>query len=342
MKMKAAVLENFDAPLVIREVETPSIGPEEALIRVRACGVCGTDLKIASGKLPGVPLPHIPGHEIAGDVSAVGERVTGLQVGDRVTLHLYIPCGKCHYCRRGMESLCENLLGHVGFNRNGGLAEYVKVRASNVFPIGETMPYPEAAILTDAVATPYSALRKRAKLRKGQKLVVVGTGGLGLHAIQIAKSIGAKVVAVDIDAHHLEKAGECGADLLLNPQKEDVPEKIRKFTRRGADVIADFVGQPETLEKDLEWLAPGGKLLLVGYSPVRPLFSVSSINMVLGAKEILGCRASTLKDLAEVITWVQDKKIKPVVEDRFPLEEVNQVYERLREGKVTGRIVVEP
>ena len=340
--MKAAVLESFDAPLVIRDVEIPTIGPEDALIRVRACGVCGTDLKIASGKLPGTPLPHIPGHEVAGEISAVGDRVTGLQAGDRVTLHLYIPCGRCPYCRRGMESLCENLQGHVGFNMNGGLAEYMKVRASNVFPIGESMPYPEAAILTDAVATPFNALRKRAKLRKGESLVVVGTGGLGLHAVQIAKAIGAKVVAVDIDPRHLEKAEECGADLLLNPQKDDVPEKIRKFTRRGADVIADFVGQPETLEKDPEWLRPGGKLLLVGYSPVRPLFSVSSINMVLGAKEILGCRASTLKDLAEVITWVQEKKIKPIVEDRIPLQEINRVYERLREGKVTGRIVVEP
>ena len=340
--MKAAVFDRYDAPLAIREVEAPEVGPGQALIRVRACGLCGTDLKILSGKIPGVPLPHIPGHEIAGEVVEIGPGVQGIKTGDRVAVHFYLTCGRCRYCLTQQDSLCENLAGQLGFHRNGGLAEFVAVPAVNALPLGERVSFAQGAILADAVATPYQALRRKAGLRPGEVVIVVGAGGLGLHAVQIAKALGARVLAVDLIESHLQKAAELGADILLLPERDSVLEVIRQATGgAGADVVIDLTGQPETLERDLDWLCPAGKLLVVGYSPNRP-FAVSSLNMVLRGLQIIGCRASTRQDLAEVISWVEEKKIVPVVEDILPLSKVNEAYERLRAGKVIGRIVLEP
>ena len=340
--MKAAVLDRYDAPLVIREVDVPKVGPGEVLIRVRACGLCGTDLKIASGKIPRVPLPHIPGHEIAGEVFAIGPGVQGIKAGDRVAVHFYLTCGKCRYCQTNQDSLCENLRGQLGFQINGGLAEFVVAPAVNAVPLGDRVSFAQGAILADAVATPYQALRRRAGVQPGEVVIVTGAGGLGLHAIQIAKALGAKVLAVDKVESHLKKAAEMGADILLRSDQDSILEVIRQATGgAGADVVIDLVGQAETLERDLEWLRSAGKLLVVGYSP-NHTFAVSSMGMVSRGLQIIGCRASTRQDLAEVIAWVEEGKILPMVEDILPLSKVNEAYERLRAGKVIGRIVLEP
>ena len=340
--MKAAVLENYNAPLAIRLVELPSLGPKDVLVQVKACGLCGTDLKIVSGAFPDIPLPHIPGHEIAGEISKVGDQVAEVHIGQRVAVHFYLTCGSCRYCHGGMDSLCENLRGQLGFNLNGGMAEFVKVPVTNVIPIGNTITFPQAAILADAVATPYNALKVQAGLQEGQLLVVVGAGGLGLHAVQIAKALGARVIAVDIAQPHLMKAAELGADRVLHFDRDNIEEAIRKENQGSlADIVLDLVGKPGTIERGLEWLRPAGKLLLVGYHLSQP-FSVSSRQMVSKGLKILGCRASTCRDLAEVISMVEDKKILPVVDSVLPLTEVNEAYDMLKAGKVIGRIVIEP
>lgn len=269
--MKAAVLNHYDAPLTIQEVDMPAPGPEEVLVRVRACGLCGTDLKIASGKFPNVPLPHIPGHEVAGEVYKIGEKVSGFHAGDRVAVYFYWTCGQCRYCRSGQDSLCTRPKGQVGFHLNGGLAEFLKVPASNVLPIGDLLSFPQAAVLADAVATPYQALVDKARLQRDEVLVIVGAGGLGLHGVQIAKALGARVIIVDIDDRHLEKAAEVGADILLHSGRDRITDSIRKETGgEGADVVMDLVGLPETLDRELEWLRPAGRFLVVGYSTTRP------------------------------------------------------------------------
>ncbi|MFH0813249.1 MAG: alcohol dehydrogenase catalytic domain-containing protein, partial [Pseudomonadota bacterium] len=340
--MKAAVIERFEAPLVIRDVEVPAIGPEEVLVRVRACGICGTDLKIISGQVSKVSLPHIPGHEIAGEVCEVGDQVKEVSIGDRVAVYSYLTCGQCRYCQAGRDSLCENLKGQVGTNLAGGMADFVKVPASNVLRTGSSIPFPQAALLNDAVSTPYHALRSRAELKEGDVLVIVGVGGLGLHAVQIAKILGAKVFSVDINDRHLEKAAELGADVVLNPNRDDVAQVIYgESGRHGADVVMDLVGQPETLEQDLEWLCPGGKLLVVGYNLTRT-FSVLPHTMITRELEILGCRSKNRREVAEVIRWVEEKKIIPVVDELYSLARVNEAYDRLRSGEVMGRVVVEP
>ena len=340
--MKAAVIERFEAPLVIREVDVPVIGPEEVLIRVRACGLCGTDLKILSGKFSETPLPLIPGHEIAGEVHEVGNQVKGVSVGVRVVVYIYFSCGVCRFCKAGRDSLCEDSSGHIGFDVNGGMAEFVKAPASSVMQFGSSLSFPQAAALPDAASTVFHALVTRAGLKEGESLVILGVGGLGLNAVQIARTIGAKVFAVDIKDKHLEKATERGAEVALNPDRDDIAEAIqRESGRPGADVVLELTGHPQSMEQGLEWLGSGGKLLVVGYNLTHPS-SVFSHSLVRREVEILGCRAMTRRDLAETIKWAEDKKIVPVVDELIPLAEINQAYDRLKEGKVMGRLILEP
>jgi propanol-preferring alcohol dehydrogenase len=312
----------------------------DVLIKVRACGVCGTDLKIAAGKIRGTSVPLIPGHEIAGEIAYLGDRVRGLRKGDPVAVHFYVTCGQCRFCLSCQEPLCENLIGQIGFHLNGGLAEFVGVPAVNVLPLN-SVAFSEGAILADAVATPYQALVRHAKLDQDELLVVFGAGGLGLHAVQIGKVLGASVITIDTSEGHLSAARAMGADVTLMVS-DNISGVVKGQSHgRGADVVIDLVGQPETLEKGLEVLGPGGRLLVVGYD-VTSTFSVPSIQMVTRGLKILGCRASTRADLADVIEWVETNKVKPIVDEILPLEEVNSAYEKIRQGKVMGRIVIIP
>jgi len=340
--MRAAVLKQYGAPLIVKAVDDPALNPDDVLVRVRACSLCGSDLKIASGKFPGTPLPHIPGHEIAGEVYKVGNQVTEFSIGDHVVVYFYITCGVCRYCKSGNDSLCENLKGHIGFNVNGGMAEFLKVPSSCLIPFKSDISFTDAALMPDAIATSYHALRTKGNLQKGEVAVVVGVGGLGLHAVQIAKVLGATVVAVDVDDLHLKKASELGADVVLNSNRDNISEAIRmQNTGKGADVVMDLVGQPKLLEDEISYLCPTGRLLVVGYDLTTAPFSIHAAIMVLTEIKIIGCRATNRNDLAEVVKLVEAGKIKPVVSDILPLTDVNKAYQVLREGKVTGRVVLE-
>ena len=340
--MKAAVLEEFNAPLTIREVDTPEVGPDEVLVRVKACSLCGSDLKIVAGVYPATTLPHIPGHEIAGEVFEVGSGVIDVKKGDRVLIYFYLNCGQCIHCRSGRDSLCQNLKGHIGFDTNGGMAEYIVVPATNVVLFDHSIAFPQAALIPDAMGTPYHALKDRARLQEGDLLVIVGVGGLGLHALQIAKTFGARVLALDTKDRHLDKARQLGADIVLNPEHDDVSRVLQQEgPAGGADVVMDLVGTPKAIEQAVEYVRPAGKLLVVGYDLSGP-FSVWAAIMVMKELQIVGCRATTRKNLAELVELVEQRRILPVVDDILPLAKIKEAYDRLDRGQVMGRIVVEP
>jgi len=183
--MKAARFYEVVKPLKIEDVEVPKIGPKEGLVKVRACGLCHTDLHFLEGVLKPGKTPIILGHEVAGEVVDLGEEVRGLQRGDRVIIYLYFTCGGCYYCQTGRESLCTNLSGHLGFTVDGGYAEYVKAPARNLFKIPNGLSFDESAVLVDAVATPFHAVKGVAQVRLGETVVVYGAGGLGIYAVQI-------------------------------------------------------------------------------------------------------------------------------------------------------------
>ena len=193
--MKSMVLEEFGAPLVLRDREAPVVGAGEVVLKVRACGVCQTDLKIISGKHPGARnVPLIPGHEVAGEIVEVGKGVDRGLIGKHAVVYNYLICGECEFCRAGRENLCTNIRGTVGFSRDGGFAEYISLPSQNCLLIDSHVAFEKAAIMTDAVVTPYHALVSKAKTKAGDTVAIMGVGGLGVHAVQIAKKLGADLI----------------------------------------------------------------------------------------------------------------------------------------------------
>jgi propanol-preferring alcohol dehydrogenase len=341
--MKSMVLEKFNASLVLRERDRPTPGPGETILRVGAAGACRTDLKIWHGNHPAVEkLPLIPGHEIAGEVVEVGKGVDKNIKGRHAVVFAYLSCGECSFCKTGDEPLCTRLKGQIGFNLDGGFAEFVKVPLTSLFFIRPEIPLEQAAILADAVATPYRALTSKIKIRPGETLAVIGAGGLGIHAVQIAKALGARVLAIDINGKALAMAREMGAEKTLQITQEDPTEEMGNFSEgKGVDAVIELVGKPEMQRAGLQMLKAAGRFAAVGYN-ADSLFHVNSQLLVSTELKIYGSRSCGRKDLQEVIDLVSDSKIKPFVAEIYPLLEANLVLSRLEKGQTAGRSVLVP
>jgi propanol-preferring alcohol dehydrogenase len=340
--MKAMVLQQFGEPLQLKQVPIPQLGPGEVLVKVAACGLCGSDLEISAGKLQGPQVPLIMGHEPAGRVAKVGSAVTNVKVGDHVVVALYVTCGECDYCRTDQDNLCPNLVGRPGFELDGAFAEYFKMPAENLFPISPSVPLEQVAAMSDGVATSWHAVRRQAGVQPGQTVAIVGVGGLGVHATQITRLSGARTIAVDVVQEKLDLAERLGADVTINARSEEVPARVMDLTAGvGADAVLDFVTEPDTVEMGLQMLKRGGALVLIGLAPGRP-FTVDSVDTVLSEKRIVGSRTSSKQDLVEVIRLVEEGKITPIVGQHFRLEEVNEALDALRRGEAMGRMVVIP
>ena len=338
--MKAMVLREYNRPMELAEMEIPRIDGDEILLRVKACGVCQTDLKIFKGEIPPpmVTLPHVPGHEVAGEVVAVGEKVSGIQKGNSGILYIYLTCHKCDWCLSGQENLCQGLK-RVGFELPGGYSEYLRVPSYAFCPFDQGLAFSEMAILSDAVATAYHAIASLADVKMGQTVLIVGAGGLGIHGVQVAKLCGATVLVVDRKPKALELAGRFGADFLIQGEKNPL-ERIREITRgKGADAVIEFVGSRETLAWSLPGLKRGGKLIIVGYAPGNP-FPLDTMAMHYNEWEIKGSRLCNKVELLQVIRLVEQGKIKPVVSRTLPFEKANEALEALKMEDTTGRIVL--
>ena len=328
----------FGAPLSVAEVPTPTIGSEEVLIRVNFCGICYSDVKVWTGKSNQIPkLPHILGHEIAGTVAEIGESVSGLKKQDRVIVYLYDTCGKCKYCKTGQDNHCLNNGPLLGFNRPGGFAEYVSIPSKNVFKIPDNLSFSDAAILADAVLTPYHAIVEKARVRIGETALLIGMGGLALCGLQILKLMGARVIAASRSASKLEMAKQLGADHVINSDNSDVVAEARSITESyGVDYVFDFVVNANTLEQGIRAAKRGGKVVLLGYAQ-EPI-PLNTAAMVSGLTSIQSTRAGTRQDLSEIIRLASEGKLKSVLTRSFKLEQVNEAINLLKAGKVTGRI----
>jgi len=339
--MKAMVLKEFNQPLSLEEVEKPHYGENDVLVKVKAAGLCGTDLKIQQGKIPVKELPLIQGHEISGVIAETGSQVKDFKIGDEVLISFYIPCNECELCKIGRETICENLIGRLGFELNGGFAEYVRVPESSLIRKPKELPFSEAAIISCSMGTVYHALLKRAKIKEGDYIAMIGaSGGLGLHAIQIAKTLNSKVIGVDITEEKLELMKKYGADEVIDASKDNWGERIVEISGgRGADKILEFVSRKETVEEDIKILRKGGKLVLVAYSDSVPL-QINSLKVVLNELEILGTRAGTKEEIEKCVELIVEGKLKPVISKTYPIEEINQAMSVLKEGKLSGRITL--
>ena len=341
--MRAMLIEEADGPLVLREIPIPEPGPGEVLLRVRACAVDRFDLAIRSGvRERAAALPHILGHEIAGEVAALGPGVDRLEVGARVASTLYLVCGTCRWCLRGRETICENFAGHIGVNSPGGYAEYLVLPLRNLVPIPDSMGFPEASILANAVGTPFHALTARMGLTAGEHFVVTGgAGGVGLHAIQLARLMGATVMGVDLGEAKATAMREAGANAVVDPTQEDLGAAIRAWTGgRGTDAVLELVG-PATMPHTLRALAKGGRMVIVG-SHTGKQWELDPGDIYRNEWEIRGSRNVSADELATVVELVASGRVTPIIDQVRPLEEAQALQDRVAEGVVIGRDVLVP
>lgn len=341
--MRAVLIEEADGPLVLAEIPTPDPKPDEVLLQVGGCAVDRFDVAIRRGvRERATSLPHILGHEIAGNVAAAGEDVERFSPGDRVASTLYLVCGECRWCLRGRETICENFGGHVGVNIPGGYAEYLVVPARNLVPIPDDLGMPEASILANAIGTPYHAIIVRMGIRPGDRLIITGAGGgVGLHAIQIGAMAGADVMAVDLGRAKLDHALSLGASVAVDPTTTDLGEAIADWTGGvGADGVLELVG-PATMPATLGGLAKGGKMVIVG-SHTGKDWTIDPGDVYRNEWEIRGSRNVSVDELQTVVDLVDRGLIDPIIDQIGGLDQAERFQQRVVDGVVIGRDVLVP
>ncbi|HSE93373.1 MAG TPA: zinc-binding dehydrogenase [Methylomirabilota bacterium] len=338
------VLHGLGQPLRLEDVPMPRIGPNDALLRVRATGV-GLTVVIMTA-VPGrvTSFPRIPGHEVAGEVVEVGGEVRNVRPGERVTCHFYLTCHACAYCRSGRETLCTAFRGNVGMACDGAYAEYMAVPAANLVRIPDGVTDVEAAVAADAICTPYHACREEARVGPGDRVLVVGAGGgVGIHMVQMARLCGGWVIGADVDEAKLAAAREHGADAAVDARGGDLAAHVLTATGgRGVDAVIDTVGSRETLEASVRSLAIAGRLVIIGHRP-KPVFGVDAtfgvdpglmLNRML---EIHGSRYVTLAEIEQTLELLRQRRLRAVVTRTFPLEGAEEAHGLLRTNALVGR-----
>lgn len=333
--MRAARFEGVGRPLAVREVPVPRPARDEVLVQVAAVGLCGSDVHVAvEGITPTPFLPITLGHEIAGTVAAVGTEVTDWAVGDRVCVFALTYDGTCSACLAGHGEICAGRQV-LGIHADGGLAEYVTVPARNLCAIPDPVPFEVAAVCTDAVVTPFHALADVAALSPGESTAVIGVGGLGLHAVQIARLAGAfPVIAVDTRRSQLERAVRCGADVTIDASRDPVVEAVQEATAGlGVDVAAEFVGREDTIAQAVECLRIGGRAVVVGLG-ADPITVSPPTVFVRRQSRLLGSYGGTIATLRRVLPLVAAGRLElsSSISHTFPLDEAATALRTLHEG----------
>ena len=334
--MKAAVVEKFGEPLVVREVPIPTPGPGQALVEIFATGVCHTDLHAVDGDWPIKPtLPFTPGHEGAGTVAVVGPGVTHLKEGDRVGIAwLHSACGHCEYCLSGWETLCLEQQ-NSGYSVNGSFAQYALGQADYLGRIPKNLPFVDAAPILCAGVTTYKGL-KQTGARPGEWVVISGVGGLGHVAIQYAKAMGLHVAAVDLGPEKMALASKLGAEITIDAKTQDPAKEIQKQIGGAHGVLVTAVSLI-AFKQAVGMLRRGGTCVLNGLPPGE--FPVSIFDIVLNGNTIRGSIVGTRLDLEEALAFAAEGKVKATIET-LPLECINDVFSRLKRGQVNGRVVL--
>ncbi|MBP86163.1 MAG: hypothetical protein CMJ64_05525 [Planctomycetaceae bacterium] len=338
--MKAAVLHQFGQPLAIENVADPQPGRHDVVVRVMACGIDGTDLKLLDGFGYTPELPFIMGHEPAGIVDVVGSQVTEFQPGDRVLPYIFlIPPGDRWY-QSPREQLCPEMAGVIGVkNVPGGYAERLRVPARQLIRIPDGIAWKDAAVLCDAGLTAWHAVA-RSRVQLGETVLVIGVGGVGSFAVQFAKLAGADVVAVEQSAKKTESARSLGAQHVIDSCQLQVSEEVRRLTGgAGADCVLDIVGSADTLAAGIDSLRVGGRLVVVGYTPDE--YSLSAKRLAQNELELIGSRGGTRRDLTAVVDLMASGRVQSIVTQTRPLSQVNEALTELRRGNVLGRLVLE-
>ncbi len=337
-EMRAAVVEQFGQPLVLREWQMPSPGAGQILVKTEACGVCHTDLHAAHGDWPLKPtLPFIPGHEGIGRVAAVGSGVVAVKEGDRVGVPwLYSACGSCEYCLKAFETVCADAQ-FGGYTRNGGFAEYILADPNYVAHIPSGLDPKEAAPIICAGITTYKGI-KETEAKPGEWIAISGVGGLGHLAIQYAMAMGLHVCAVDIDDGKLAHATRLGADVVVNAKGSDPAAAVKKATGGGAHGVLITAPSLGAFKQGVAMTRKRGTCVLVGLPPGE--FPLPLFDVVANCITIRGSFVGTRQDMAEALAFAAEGAVKADIEVE-PLASVNEVFARLQRGEVASRVVLD-
>lgn len=320
--MKKALFLGPNKKLLVKEDEVPEVGRDEILLKVKTCGICGSDLSIYHGVTKVGKVPIVLGHEFSGIIEKLGSDVEEFEVGDRVAVDPVISCGKCYNCISGRNNICEKWMLY-GIHVDGGLREYANVKASNCIKLPDNITFEEGAAAVDTIGTPYHAIRL-AKISLGETIAIHGCGGIGMGAVELAHLTGAYVIAIDIIDEKLKVARQLGADVTINANTEDPVQYIRKSTNsRGVDIAMVFTGIPDVFKSAFDSVRRGGRVVAVGLShrPVEYDFR----RIVRGEINIMGSYAVTKSDIIDVMNLFSRKKIdiSRIITHRFPLDKVN-------------------
>lgn len=335
--MKAAVIREFGQPLQIEEVPVKMPADDQILVRVVACGVCHTDLHACNGDWPVKPhLPLIPGHEAIGYVAAVGSHVTGVNEGDIVGVPwLHSACGCCEFCITGWETLC-GAQQNGGYSVDGGFAEYVLADPRYVahFPAG--VDFAQMAPIICAGVTVYKGL-KETEVKPGEWVAISGIGGLGHLAVQYAKAMGMHVAAIDVADDKLALARELGADLTVNAINQDPGAYLQQQAGGMHGVLVTAVS-PIAFEQGISALRRKGTIALNGLP--KGSFDLPIFDTVLNRYTVRGSIVGTRKDMQEAVEFAVEGKVKATIH-KAKLEDINDVFDQMKAGKIDGRIVLE-
>ncbi|MEW6129780.1 MAG: alcohol dehydrogenase AdhP [Acidobacteriota bacterium] len=336
--MKAAIVKEFKDPLVIEDAPNPQPADDEVLIKVEACGVCHSDLHLAEGDWSQmnkiVKKPLILGHEVVGRVIATGDAVEHLKVGDRVGVAwIHWACGECEICLEGNENMCPKQM-ISGATVDGGYAELMTAKASHALKVPDNLSSEEAAPLFCAGVTVYRAL-KHAQIKPGQRVAIFGIGGLGHLGVQIAKAMGGEVIAVDVNDEKLEFAKALGATHTINAATEKTAPAIQKLG--GAHVAVVTSAAKAAYDTAFYSLRAGGTIVVVGL-PAESL-TFPAIAMVAREARVIASAVGTRQDLREILNLAATGKVKCKIETR-PVETINEIFDEMRQGKISGRVVL--
>jgi NADPH:quinone reductase-like Zn-dependent oxidoreductase len=340
--MKALAFNEFGGPdkLRLQDVPDPQNGPDEVLVRVRACALNHLDLFIREG-IPALktPLPFWTGCDIAGDVAAVGANVKDVAVGDRVCVNPNLSCGRCEFCQKGQDSLCVRY-GILGEHVPGGLAELVKVRGDRVLKLPATTSYEDAASFILTNMTAWRMVVTQGQVGPGQDVLILGVGGgVSSTAVQIAKLCGARVLVTSSSDAKLERARALGADIGINYSKEDWAKAVfDKTNRRGVDVVIENVGQA-TWKQSLRALCKGGRLITCG-ATTGPIGETDIRIVFWNQLHIIGSTMASTREFHDVMRLFFAGRLKAIVDEVVPLKDGAAAQQRLAEGKQFGKIVL--
>jgi acryloyl-coenzyme A reductase len=342
--MRAVVLTEFGGPEVLRctEVERPRPGPGEVLVKIACCGVCHLDLILRSGMRSRVKPPRVLGHELAGEVTEIGPGVDGLQLGDRVASFNFQACGHCQDCLAGRPSLCRQTHGDIGQTRDGGYAEYAVLLAGNLVKVPPGMPLDHACFAACVYGPPYKAIRQIGRINPGQHVVITGaSGGLGIAAIQIVRALGGRSIAITSNGDKVAALKAAQADEVVVSPDGAFGDAVRQLTGgRGAELVVELLGSP-TFAGSLRSLAPGGRCAVIGELHGNPI-AINLGLLIIKEWEIRGVQSASGDDLREILGFMDEHSLTPLVWKRMPLEDVAEAHRELAKREAIGRILLVP